>query len=339
MGNDEQFDLPVSPEFYDGISPIHDGVRTWESALNTHIIRMAEQWFGPPTVSTADIFAQEDPELGAVLSEQGAWEGSASLSTSFVLLPHGFETGQPANPRIDETIPWGQSRHAQRIENVIASRGYSMFEFDGRLVAWWSTPSGGACVQYAAIQVAADGSEYLHWYSVPLASLGTMIDNDVARVALTSSIPSLLQAITYLAECPTPVEPDALFSLGGRRRILYGVEDPQGIAPVPVTTLVMTSDSESAGYAALDKSTGQLQRHPSGGLVVVGYAIGLDNGDDYYLSRGIQVAITSAVRTATILEDGFVNHIRGDTSFAATVHSQAPVVTGSDQIWTPTSLT
>ncbi len=333
----EQADTLMGPEFYDSMAPFHDGDRNWRAALGERTIAFAEEWFGQPTVSTADLFGQVDPEVGASLLEQGAWEGNTSLSTSFVLLPHGFETGQTPNPRVDQVIPWQQAECGQRVMDVIASQGLAMAQANDRIVGWWPTPGGGACVQFASIMAAVNGLEYLYWYAIPLASLGTMMDNEVARVALTASIPSLLQTVTYLAECPTPLEPALFSGGGGRGQVLYGSKGSDVDLPIPVTGLAMTGDSESAGYNALDQSTGQVQTYPSGGAITHGYSISLDGGD-YMLSRGIQVATSSAVRTAAILEDGYTNHTEGESSFHSMLWSQVGAITGSDQMWVPTSL-
>lgn len=333
----EQADTLMGPEFYDSMAPFHDGDRNWRATLGERTIAFAEEWFGHPTVSTADLFGQVDPEVGASLLEQGAWEGNTSLSTSFVLLPHGFETGQTPNPRVDEVVPWQQAECGRRVMDVISSQGLAMAPANDRIAGWWPTPGGGTCVQFACVMAAVNGVEYLHWYAIPLASLGTMLDNEVARVALTASIPSLLQTVTYLAECPTPMEPALASAGGGRGQVLYGPQSGAMGLPIPVTALVMKDDSESAGYYALDQSTGLVQPYPSGGAIIHGYAIPLDGGD-YLLSRGIQIATSSAVRFAAILEDGYTNYTEGESSFHSMLWSQAGAITGSDQMWVPTSL-
>jgi len=314
-----------------------DTDRNWRAAIGDRAISFAERWFGAAQVSTAQLFSEVDPELGQALLEQQSWEGNTLLSPSFVLLPHGYPTGRRANPRIDDVVPWDRSPSTGRLAQILSSLEIEMTPIGDRICGWWPTTNGGSSVQFAAIMRASDGSEYLNWYSTPLASVGTMIDNDEARLSLTASIPSLLQTTTYLAEAPNPLEPDALFMSGGRNRVLYGADAHEANTPSPVATLIMPGDATSAQYWVRDLATGLVESRTAGGAIVLSYAIDLQS-NDYVLSRGVQVAVTSALRLAGIFEDGFLNFQEGDTAFERVLWSQVATVNDADQAWIPTSL-
>lgn len=333
----EVIDLEVAPEFYDMVSAQHEAERNWRAALGEKAIRFAEQWFGAPSVNTAALFSAVDPELGQALIDQGAWEGNVDLSASFVLLPHGFETGRVANPRVDDMVSWTESAYRQQIVALTADLGINVAQEGFGLVGWWPTKSGGTSVHFASVMRGSEGSEYLHWYSTPLASVGTMIENDVARIALTASIPSMLQSAVYLAESPMPLDPEQLFIGGGRPKVLFGATGSSRAVPIPVTTLIMTDGSSDAHYYAVDRESSLIEPRACGGAVMVGYAIDL-NGNDYVTSRGIQVAVASLVRLAGILEDGYLAHADGDLAFDRIVWSQAATMSHANQAWIPTSI-
>ena len=329
----------VSPEFYDMMFSLSNPHRCWECVLNTHVIGCAEQWFGDPWVSSAELFQHVDPDLGRSLRDEGEWEADAHLSNSFVLMPFAYPTGRAWNPRVDVPIPWSQTTQGARVARVIDGLGIAMAVTPGDdgLAGWWPTNGGGTSVQFCQAFHAANGMQYLYWYSTPLASLGTFVDNDVARLGLTVAVPSVLQTIAYLSECPTPLEPGPLLLLGGRNRVVFGEPTTTAHCPQPVARLTVTETASGTYFFARNASSGMIDAYPAGGRVDLGYAIPLDASDES-LGRAIHVAVNATIWAANILEDGFLNHTDDDIAIGRNLLSQSAVVNGADQTWVPTSL-
>jgi hypothetical protein len=329
----------VSPEFYDMVSSRHDRYRKWEAVFNTSIINSAGEWFGPPRVSSKELFRDSAPELGRMLEESGDWMANAIMSRSFTLIPHGLPTGSEMNPRIDPRMPISESPNGQRLQRLIAEMGVFMNVWpEGEaLVGWWPSPGGGRVVEIAEILRNPLGREYLYWYSTPLFSAGALPNNDVAHISVTVAIPTALETICYLSECPTPLEIGTLLALGGRGPVLFGPKDTFVEYPVPVARLSAGGNARGTTFLGCTGAENLTATYFAGAKVDMGLAIDLQ-APDSALRRAIQVAVISAQRTAAIFEDGFANHAGGELAFGAMMQSQSAVAKSDEQTWVPTCI-
>ena len=329
-------DEAVAPEFYDDLAPLQDVHRRWPAVFNSVVAKHADSWFGEPRASVAELYENLHPDLGRGLRAQASWMANLELSPSFLFYAFDAPMGAPLKPRTDAFIPMRAVDDASRIRALIAAQDVQMASMhdDEGLIGWWPTESGGSVVQIVEARRAASGEEYLYWYTTPLVSSGLLPDNDAAHIGMVSWLPAALQVAYYLAECPAPSMPE-LFKQTGRAQMLFGAIDDDDWAPIPMVRATPPS-SENTTFLGRTPSTGLIDRYRVGARIDVGLVIPI-HGSDYLVSRGIEVAVNTAIRLAEIIEDGYLNHQDGEVAFDRMLMSQTAWVEGEAQFWFPTS--
>lgn len=325
-GNDLPLHLLPSPAARMATEWTTDDAATWVATQRLVSQLAGGAWFGEGAPTASQVAEVAGNGVSALVDTASHSRGVVPLHNSLVL-HDSLRVGLRLDPSRDPAIPLPEAKEGQHLLEALDCLGLAMTEtMDGSLIAPSQTEYGSKFLHQCSLHESPSGERYFYWRSSVLVSNRPMSrgTDPVTDCALSVFLPLLLQTSIYLAECPrgaTGLTFDRSGSLatGGIPRIPHPVAVLRHWQPV-----LMPSED------------GRTQSTSVPAHVELGYAFEAASSKDE-LASAVQMAIDSALRYQTTVEDGYRNHSSGVApEFQVALYSGSAVSETSGQRWIAT---